>query len=281
MLPMNKLKQIRGLTIEATHHAGAILAQDLPEALEDLEAVLASFSIQKQELIDAGGGQTTITQRLRDALYARQLKKRNITQRHIISQGIKGEDLELPSESHEIDHVKSYPGGLLALEIEWNNKDPFLDRDLENYRKLHLVGFLSVGVIVTRGATLQARLPEIFVEHYSRYTRIEDIECTLKQRAHIAKRLEVAQRKGKPLTVGQAAGAVLAASKFGQATTHWDKLKVRVEERALGKPCPLLLIGIEVEKVSDFDSSQVVEVGALPVDPEVVAEADGIEPESE
>ena len=47
------------------------------------------------------------------------------------------------------------PSGVIALEIEWNNKDPFFDRDLENFKGLHAEGAISVGVIVTRGASMQ------------------------------------------------------------------------------------------------------------------------------
>lgn len=42
-----------------------------------------------------------------------------------------------------------FPG--VAVEMEWNNKDPFFDRDLSNYYALHRAGALAVGVIVTRG----------------------------------------------------------------------------------------------------------------------------------
>ena len=44
---------------------------------------------------------------------------------------------EKESISHEIDHVKVFDSGTFALEIEWNNKDPFYDRDLENFKRLH------------------------------------------------------------------------------------------------------------------------------------------------
>ena len=42
----------------------------------------------------------------------------------------------------------------MALEIEWNNKDPFYDRDLNNFRLLFELRVVSVGVIVTRCASL-------------------------------------------------------------------------------------------------------------------------------
>lgn len=60
--------------------------------------------------------------------------------------------------THEIDHVRETERGAVALEIEWNNKDPFFDRDLENFQRLHAEGAVSVGVIVTRGASLQTNM---------------------------------------------------------------------------------------------------------------------------
>ena len=43
----------------------------------------------------------------------------------------------------------------VALEIEWNNKDPFFDRDLNNFRLLFDLRAVSVGVIITRADELQ------------------------------------------------------------------------------------------------------------------------------
>jgi hypothetical protein len=40
-------------------------------------------------------------------------------------------------------------------EVEWNNKDPFYDRDLNNFRLLFELRAIDVGVIVTRCTELQ------------------------------------------------------------------------------------------------------------------------------
>jgi hypothetical protein len=45
------------------------------------------------------------------------------------------------------------------------------------------------------------------------------------------------------------------SNKFGQATTHWQKLIHRVE-RGVGNPCPLLLIGLPAFIVV-FDEAKV------------------------
>jgi len=44
----------------------------------------------------------------------------------------------------------------IALEIEWNDKDPFFDRDLNNFRLLFDLRVISVGIILTRGDELRA-----------------------------------------------------------------------------------------------------------------------------
>lgn len=59
--------------------------------------------------------------------------------------------IEHDTPTHKIDCYKNR----IALDIEWNNKDPFYDRDLNNYRLLHDRGAISAAVIVTRCDELQ------------------------------------------------------------------------------------------------------------------------------
>jgi hypothetical protein len=66
------------------------------------------------------------------------------------------------AQSHEVDHIRAFEGGTVALEIEWNNKDPFFDRDLENFKRLHADGAISLGIIITRSAALQDALRDHF-----------------------------------------------------------------------------------------------------------------------
>ena len=44
----------------------------------------------------------------------------------------------------------------MAVELEWNDKDPFFDRDLNNFRLLFDLRAIDVGVILTRSSDLQA-----------------------------------------------------------------------------------------------------------------------------
>ena len=43
----------------------------------------------------------------------------------------------------------------IEIEWKWNNKDPFFDRDLNNFRLLFDLRAMSVGVIITRSDQLQ------------------------------------------------------------------------------------------------------------------------------
>jgi hypothetical protein len=59
--------------------------------------------------------------------------------------------VESKSETHKVDFCK----GKIAIEVEWNNKDPFFSRDLAAFRMLHDLEAISAGIIVTRLDELQ------------------------------------------------------------------------------------------------------------------------------
>jgi hypothetical protein len=163
------------------------------------------------------------------------------------------------SISHEIDHVREFTSGTIALEIEWNNKDPFFDRDLENFKRLHADGAISAGVIVTRGRSLHDQLRPLvrrFVDErqISSFSELTawGYEPTAKQRRAIETRIN---RKKNPLSFQEAFVDKFVSDKFGEATTHWRKLDDRVH-RGVGNPCPLVLIGLP-ESIVTFDEGKV------------------------
>jgi len=57
----------------------------------------------------------------------------------------------MDSPTHKVDCYKNR----VALEIEWNNKDPFFDRDLNNFRLLFDLRAICAGIIITRCDELQ------------------------------------------------------------------------------------------------------------------------------
>lgn len=233
----------KGFQVLALHHAEAILTHDMPEAVKELESALLKVQIPVEELIRGGGGEGELTQRVRRSLANDYGWKKH---RFEIKKTVDGEEKE--SISHEIDHVKRFSTGTFALEIEWNNKDPFFDRDLENFKRLHADGVISIGSIITRGSTLQASLRELVAE-FARRKGINGTAALSTYYSPTARQLKMIQRiAGVRGSFEEGWAHAFVSDKFGEATTHWRKLEERVR-RGVGNPCPLLLIGIPKEVV--------------------------------
>lgn len=235
-----------GFDVLARNHAEAILAHDFPDDLAALVAALQQFRIGLPELIGGGGGESGQTQRLRRALDDLGWCKHKFAVQTIV------DGTEREAISHEVDHVRFAANGTLALEIEWNNKDPFFDRDLENFQRLHALSAISVGIVITRGSSMQdALLPRI--TGWMRAQGLgseEDLDrLGLADRTR-AQRDAVARQIARGVPFADAFARNFVASKFGRATTHWSKLADRVA-RGVGNPCPLLLIGLPARLLGD------------------------------
>ncbi|MCB9841439.1 MAG: restriction endonuclease [Phycisphaeraceae bacterium] len=233
-----------GFDIEMISHAEAILRHDMGTASEEIERILLDLSVTVEELVRGGGGEAQITQRIRRAFAELDWNKHEFVIQRVID-GVQKE-----STSHEIDHVKKFAGNTFALELEWNNKDPFFDRDLENFKRLHADGAISVGCIITRGRSLHEGT-EGLIERFAISRSIQSIEAlqpyytpTLRQAGNITRSVE---RLG---TFPKGWAASFCGDKFGESTTHWGKLQDRVR-RGVGNPCPLLLIGIPLSVVTE------------------------------
>lgn len=202
-----------GYRYGVTRYADLILREAFPQRFTDLVETLEEYRIDVEELLAGGGSRAKHTARFDATLEKRGWGKRNIS----ISRLIDDKPLHV-TRGHEIDMFATasaddpYPG--VGVEMEWNNKDPFYDRDLLNFQALHREGALAVGVIVTRGPVLQSVI-------------------------------------GPTIRTSTTA----TTKKYGQSTTHWDKLVPRVNLGGGGE-CPLILIGIEPERVNDFEGVQ-------------------------
>ncbi|NDR54079.1 BglII/BstYI family type II restriction endonuclease [Actinomyces sp. 565] len=200
-----------GYIYGVTRYADVILANSFPTLFNDLVNALNSFTINFTDDIAAGGGsRARHTKRFDESLYDQGWNKHNVTIEKLID-----ERPIFKTRSHEIDVFKLgedgwYPG--VAVEMEWNNKDPFYARDLQNFSGLHNEGVIAVGVIVTRGPRLQAEL-----EHWGNE-------------------------------------GMYSNTKYGKATTHWNKLLPQVNLGGGGQ-CPLFLVGIEPERVIGWPGS--------------------------
>ena len=197
-----------GYRYGVTRYADLILENAFPEKFRDLTDNLEDFYIDyAEDIVTGGGSRARHTKRHDDGLTARGWHKHNVT----IEKRVDGEPI-FEVRNHEIDVFTmgddgGYPG--IADEMEWNNKDPFFHRDLNNFQALHREGVIAVGVIITRGPRLQ-----------------EVLEYLGSKREY-------------------------SKTKYGKATTHWNKLVPMIDIGAGGE-CPLLCIGIEPEKVRGF-----------------------------
>lgn len=131
-------------------HACAILKYDFPNEWKDIVEVLTDFRLKRSQIIKPGGRKTEISTSIDQELFGRGWKEKSFDTKVVIDNN------ELKSPTHNVDCFKNQ----VALEIEWNNKDPFYDRDLNNFRLLFELRAISVGVIITRCDELQ----EIFDE---------------------------------------------------------------------------------------------------------------------
>lgn len=126
-------------------HALAILRQDFPSEYSDICDVLVRFRLQKSWISVGGGRKSKVSEWIDKELGKKGWKAKNFDTKITIDTDV------LESPTHEVDCFKNR----VALEIEWNNKDPFFDRDLNNFRLLFDLRAISVGVIITRSDELQ------------------------------------------------------------------------------------------------------------------------------
>lgn len=127
-------------------HATAILATDFPEEFNDIVGCLRAFKLKKSEILTPGGGRSPISIAIDGFLFKRGWREKSFDIKITI------DEVPVPIPTHGIDNFKNRVG----IEVEWNNKTEFYDRDLNNFRLLKELRVLSVGVIITRLSELQA-----------------------------------------------------------------------------------------------------------------------------
>jgi Restriction endonuclease BglII len=127
-------------------HAIPLLATVHPEQWKDILDVLGAFRLRKSALVKGGGNKTKdIAGAIDEALYKRGWVEK------MFDTAILVDTERYDSPTHKVDCFKNR----VALELEWNNKDPFFDRDLNNFRLLYDLRVVDVGIVITRCDELQ------------------------------------------------------------------------------------------------------------------------------
>jgi hypothetical protein len=125
-------------------------------------------------------------------------------------------------DGHKIDYVKKR----VAFDMEWNSKDQTFDRDLYAFNAFFLSGIIDVGILVTRGQSLNP----------------------------VLKQLGQALKKNGQPEFKEIKGELvprMTHEKYGASTTWWGKLIYRLNAGRNGG-CPVLAVGITSKCISDW-----------------------------
>lgn len=201
-------------------NAASIIANGFPEHFQELIGVLRSFSITTEMIRKPGGSKSEIASYVDDLFSDKWSETRISADLHVRLLDAKKKDFVLGSyvrngflDGHRIDFVN----GRVALDLEWNSKDQTYDRDLYAFSAFYDAGAIDVGIILTRGSSLDNNF---------------------------------FRSLGKVLNKDGSEGSEFVYKKYGASTTWMGKLLYRLDAGRNGG-CPVLAVGITPECVSD------------------------------
>ena len=205
-----------GYEIHSYGHAAAILASSFAEQWLDLQRAMREFRLSWRDIAMPGGNESAIPKILSGILRpCGWVEARIHADLHVhVEAGGQRAERVIPNylDGHKIDYVKDR----VAFDLEWNSKDQTFDRDLYALRTFHECGLVSVGVLMTRSASLNPLFEQI-------------------------------PALGKDGQVQKSS----VKDKYGASTTWMGKLLYRLNAGRHGG-CPLLVIGITPQQISDW-----------------------------
>ena len=254
---LEKLKN-KGWKILALNYADVISEKEFPEQIESICSILDNWSLEiENHIIKRGGGQADQTIAITQEFNKHNWLTNEITIENKITFENTFPQRISSSTTHKIDHfAQGTNNKLLAIEIEWNNKDEFFDRDFQAMRRLYEAHIIELGIIITRGPELETHL-EKMIENYFIKEKINEFSNfdklskrilgidgeerfsfpTERQKKDINKKV----KNGKKFE--SASASVFKNDKFGGAATNWRQLTKRVERKDAGRT-PMLLLGM-------------------------------------
>lgn len=201
-------------------NAASILKNSFPDQFRELTSALQNLDITKTMIRTPGGSKGPIAKHV-DTLFGHNWQEARISadlhvklsdpknKNRVLSQYVREGYLD----GHRIDFVN----GKVALDLEWNSKDQTYDRDLYAFSAFYDAGAIDVGVIITRGSSLDNKF---------------------------------FRSLGKVLTKTGQMGTEDVYKKYGASTTWMGKLLYRLDAGRNGG-CPVLAVGITPSCVSD------------------------------
>lgn len=199
--------------------AAAVLAQNFPDQFNEIISALTDLKITKTMIRTPGGSKGPIAKYV-DTLFNDEWQETRISaDLHVKLHHAKRDVLlnQYVREGYLDGHRIDFLNGKVALDLEWNSKDQTYDRDLYAFSAFHEAGAIDVGVLITRGTSLDNQF-------------FKSLGPVLK----------------KDGTDGDAE----VHKKFGASTTWMGKLLYRLDAGRNGG-CPVLAVGITQECVAD------------------------------
>jgi len=144
-----------GYAFRNINYGMELLVHAFPDHCASLVRALDAWTITWPEIEAGGGNKSAISRHFEEAFQGEGWEETGLD----LETRLAG--VTTIARTHKIDLFKRGTGGELpgiGIELEWNNKDEFFDRDLINFEALHRARGLAVGVIVTRGPSLQEEL---------------------------------------------------------------------------------------------------------------------------
>lgn len=203
----------RKFEIYSYRNAATILHGGFPDQFQEILRALEAFTISRSMIRTPGGSKGPIASYV-DMLFGDDWAETRISaDLHVRLIHAKQKDRILSQytregflDGHRIDFVN----GKVALDFEWNSKDQTYDRDLYAFSAFYEAGAIDVGVIITRGSSMD-----------NRYFK----------------------SLGNVLKKDGSAGLEPVFKKFGASTTWMGKLLYRLDAGRNGG-CPVLAVGI-------------------------------------
>ncbi|MCB0918296.1 MAG: restriction endonuclease [Actinobacteria bacterium] len=205
-------------------NAAAVLAAADPAVWLELVAVLDTFVLRPDHLLEPGGNKSAVAAELDEHFRRRGWREARVDTAttlslHRMPHREAGEqwpeitESTVSNQGYKVDNFK----GRVALDVEWNAKDGNLDRDIGAYRFLYESGLIDVGVIVTRST--------------------QDI---------VALAATLSVRQGQDREAAERTARRFATS----TTTNIEKLQHRLARGDAGG-CPVLAVAITAATLSD------------------------------
>ncbi len=211
----------RKFEIFSYRNAAAILSQNFPEEFSQIIRALEAFEITTTMIRMPGGSKGPVAKHVDELFTAPSWQETRIAaDLHVRLLPPKGDEAlrEYIRAGYLDGHRIDFVSGKVAIDLEWNSKDQTYDRDLYAFSAFHAAGAIEVGVLLTRGNSLDT---------------------------------EFMRRLGKVLTKAGNEGTEDVYRKFGASTTFMGKLLYRLEAGRNGG-CPVLALGITPECIVDY-----------------------------